>query len=75
MNAEPISTINSSDAIAALSGILEINVAGDSTYIEWVDPDRFFGEITLSKAGKAQKLVFTKNKIAMDKEKRQREKD
>jgi uncharacterized SAM-binding protein YcdF (DUF218 family) len=47
--------------------MLEINEKGDSTYIEWGDPDRFFGGIALFKAGKAQKLVFTGVKIPWDK--------
>ena len=57
---KPISAIDSADAIVVLSGMLEINEVGDSTYIEWGDPDRFFGGIALFKAGKAQKLVFTR---------------
>ena len=67
---KPISTINSADAIVVLSGMLEINEVGDSTYIEWGDPDRFFGGITLFKAGKAQKLVFTGGKMPWDKAKK-----
>jgi uncharacterized SAM-binding protein YcdF (DUF218 family) len=43
---------------------------GDSTYIEWGDPDRFFGGIALFKAGKAQKLIFTGGKISWDKAKK-----
>jgi uncharacterized SAM-binding protein YcdF (DUF218 family) len=43
--------------------MLQINEVGDSTYIEWGDPDRFFGGIALFKAGKAQKLVFTGGKM------------
>ena len=39
---------------------------GDSTYIEWGDPDRFFGGIALFKAGKAQKLIFTGGKMPWD---------
>ncbi len=31
----------------------------DSTYVEWEDPNSFFGAIALFNAGKAQKLVFT----------------
>ncbi len=31
--------------------MLEINELGYSTYIEWGDPDRFFGGIALFKAG------------------------
>jgi uncharacterized SAM-binding protein YcdF (DUF218 family) len=66
---KPISSIDSADAIVVLSGILEINEEGDSTYVEWGDPDRFFGGIALFKAGKAQKLVFTGGKMPWDKTK------
>ena len=67
---KPISAIDSADAIVVLSGMLEINEVGDSTYIEWGDPDRFFGGITLFKAGKAQKLIFTGGKMPWDKTKK-----
>ncbi len=67
---KPISTIDSADAIVVLSGMLETNEVGDSTYIEWGDPDRFFGGIALFRAGKAQKLVFTGGKMPWDKSKR-----
>jgi uncharacterized SAM-binding protein YcdF (DUF218 family) len=50
--------------------MLEINEVGDSTYIEWGDPERFFGGIALFKAGKAQKLVFTGGKMPWDKAKK-----
>jgi len=43
---------------------------GDSTYVEWGDPDRFFGGIALFKAGKAQKLIFTGGKMPWDKAKK-----
>jgi uncharacterized SAM-binding protein YcdF (DUF218 family) len=66
----PISAIDSADAIVVLSGMLEINEVRDSTYIEWGDPDRFFGGIALFKAGKAQKLVFTGGKMPWDKAKK-----
>jgi uncharacterized SAM-binding protein YcdF (DUF218 family) len=64
---KPISAIDSADAIVVLSGMLEINEVGGSTYIEWGDPDRFFGGIALFKAGKAHKLVFTGGKMPWDK--------
>jgi uncharacterized SAM-binding protein YcdF (DUF218 family) len=64
---KPISAIDCADAIVVLSGMLEITEVGDSTYIEWGDPDRFFGGIALFKAGKAQKLVFTGGKMPWDK--------
>jgi uncharacterized SAM-binding protein YcdF (DUF218 family) len=64
---KPIIAIDSADAIVVLSGMLMINEVGDSTYIEWGDPDRFFGGIALFKAGKAQKLVFTGGKMPWDK--------
>jgi uncharacterized SAM-binding protein YcdF (DUF218 family) len=67
---KPISAIDSSDAIVVLSGMLEINEVGDSTYVEWGDPDRFFGGIALFKAGKAQKLIFTRGKMPWDKAKK-----
>jgi uncharacterized SAM-binding protein YcdF (DUF218 family) len=67
---KPISAIDSADAIVVLSGMLEINEVGDSTYVEWGDPDRFFGGIALIKAGKAQKLVFTGGKMPWDKAKK-----
>jgi len=67
---EPISAIDSADAIVVLSGMLEINELGDSTYIEWGDPDRFFGGLALFKAGKAQKLVFTGGKMPWNKAKK-----
>ena len=65
-----ISAIDSADAIVVLSEMLEINEVGDSTYVEWGDPDRFFGGIALFKAGKAQKLVFTGGKMPWDKAKK-----
>jgi uncharacterized SAM-binding protein YcdF (DUF218 family) len=67
---KPISAKDSADAIVVLSGMLEINEVGDSTYIEWGDPDRFFGGIALFKAGTAQKLVFTGGKMPWDKTKK-----
>jgi uncharacterized SAM-binding protein YcdF (DUF218 family) len=65
-----IGAIDSADAIIVLSGMLEINEVGDSTSVEWGDPDRFFGGIALFKAGKAQKLVFTGGKMPWDKVKK-----
>ena len=60
---KPISAIDSAYAIVVLSGMLEINEVGDSTYVEWGDPDRFFEGLALFKEGKAQKLVFTGGKM------------
>ena len=67
---KPISAIDSADAIIVLSGMLQINEVGDSTYIEWGDPDSFFGGIALFKAGNAQKLIFTGGKMPWDKAKK-----
>jgi len=64
---KPISALDSADAIVVLSGMLEINEVGDSTYVEWGDPDRIFGGIALFKEGIAQKLVFTGGKMPWDK--------
>ena len=51
--------LDSANAIVVLSGMLAINEIGNLTYIEWGDPDKFFGEIALYKAGKAQRRVLT----------------
>jgi uncharacterized SAM-binding protein YcdF (DUF218 family) len=67
---KPISAIDSADAIVVLSGMLEINEVGDSTYVEWGDPDRFFGGIALFNAGKGQKLIFTGGKMPWNKAKK-----
>jgi uncharacterized SAM-binding protein YcdF (DUF218 family) len=67
---KPISATDSADAIVVLSGMLEINEVGDTTYIEWGDPDRFFGGIALFKAGKTKKLIFTGGKMPWDKSKK-----
>jgi len=67
---KPISEIDSADAIVVLSGMLAINEVGDSTYIEWGDPDRFFGGVALFKAGKAQRLIFTGGKMPWNKVKK-----
>ena len=67
---KPISAIDSADGIVVLSGMLGINEVEDSTYIEWGDPDRFFGGIALFKASNAQKLVFTGGKMPWDKVKK-----
>jgi len=67
---KPISTIDSADAIVVLSGMLEINEVGNSTYVEWGDHDSFFGGVDLFTASKAQKLVFTGGKMPWDKVKK-----
>jgi hypothetical protein len=67
---KPISAVDSADAIVVLSGMLEINEVGDSTFIEWGDPNRFFGGLAIFKAGKAQKLVFTGGKMPWGKAKK-----
>ena len=39
-------------------------------YVEWGDPDRFFGGIALMKAGKATNLIFTGAKMPWGKSSR-----
>ena len=68
-----ISAIDSADGIVVLSGVLGINAVGVSIYIEWEDPDRFFGGIALFKANKAQRLVFTGGKCHGISQRKQRE--
>jgi uncharacterized SAM-binding protein YcdF (DUF218 family) len=62
-----IKNIDKADAIVVLSGMLEIIELNGSTYVEWGDPDRFFGGIELFKANKSQKLIFTGAKMPWDK--------
>ena len=54
-----IVSIEHADAIVVLSGMLSIHEVSGKEYIEWNDPDRFFGGIALMKAGKAPSLIFT----------------
>jgi len=63
----PINKIDNAEAIVVLSGMLSVNEVGNSYYIEWGDPDRFFGGIDLMKAGKASKLIFTGGKMPWSK--------
>ena len=65
-----INKIDSANVIVVLSGMLKINEEEDFTYIEWSDPDRFFGGITLFKKGKASKIIFTGGKLPWDKTKK-----
>ncbi len=58
-----IPSIERADAIVVLSGILSIHEIDDEEYIDWGDPDRFFGGVELMKAGKAPKLIFTGAKM------------
>ncbi len=51
--------IEHANAIVVLSGMLSIHEVDNKEYIEWNDPDRFFGGIALMKAGKAPNLIFT----------------
>jgi len=58
-----IPSIERADVIVVLSGILSIHEIDDEEYIDWGDPDRFFGGVELMKAGKAPKLIFTGAKM------------
>ena len=62
-----INEIESADAIVVLSGMLGVSQVGVSNFIEWGDPDRFFGGIALIKAHKAKKLVFTGGRMPWNK--------
>ncbi|MDB4742605.1 YdcF family protein [Cyclobacteriaceae bacterium] len=65
-----IANIEQADAIVVLSGMLSLHEMGGKEYIEWGDPDRFFGGITLMKAGKAPNLIFTGAKMPWGKSRR-----
>ena len=54
-----IVNIEQADAIVVLSGMISIHEIDGEEYIDWDDPDRFFGGVELMKAGKAPSLIFT----------------
>jgi uncharacterized SAM-binding protein YcdF (DUF218 family) len=54
-----IASIEQADAIVVLSGMLSLHEMDGKEYVEWSDPDRFFGGIALMKADKASNLIFT----------------
>ncbi len=70
----PISDIEIADAIEVLSAMMEINEVGNLNYLEWEDPDKFFGGMALIKAGKAQKLEYKREKCGGIKQRKQRKK-
>ena len=55
--------VEQADAIVVLSGILSIHEIDCEEYIDWGDPDRFFGGVELMRAGKAPNLIFTGAKM------------
>ena len=59
--------IEKADAIVVLSGMIEFNKIDNINYIEWGDPDRFFGGIELFKSKKANILIFTGGKLPWNK--------
>jgi len=61
-----IHDVRNADAVIVLSGMLG-GFKSDSEYVtQWGDPDRFFAGISLMKAGKAKKLIFTRGKMPWD---------
>ena len=65
-----IANIDQADAIVMLSGMLSLHEMDGKEYVEWGDPNRFFGEIALMKAGKAPNLIFTGAKMPWGKSRR-----
>jgi len=65
-----ITSIEQADAIVVLSGMLSLHEIDGEEYVEWGDPDRFFGGIALMKAGKATNLIFTGAKMPWEKSSR-----
>ena len=58
-----IASLPKADAIVVLSGTLS-TVRGEHGYVtEWHDADRFFGGVKLLKAGKSDKLIFTRGQF------------
>ena len=54
-----IASIEQTDAIVVLSGMLSFHEMDGKEYVGWGDPNRFFGGIALMKEGKATNLIFT----------------
>jgi len=54
-----INSINKSDAIIVLSGMIHQVGTGKNIKYEWSDPDRFFAGIKLMKKNKSELLIFT----------------
>ena len=65
-----IASIKQADAIVVLSGMLSIHEINGEEYIDWGDPNRFFGGIALMKAGKGTNLIFTGAKMPWGKSRR-----
>jgi uncharacterized SAM-binding protein YcdF (DUF218 family) len=65
-----IASIEQADAIVVLNGMLSLHEMDGKEYVEWGDPDRFFGGIALMKAGKATNLIFTGAKMPWGKSSR-----
>jgi uncharacterized SAM-binding protein YcdF (DUF218 family) len=51
------------DAVIVLSGMLGGFKAAGQFVVQWDDPDRFFAAIHLIKAGKAERLIFTRGQM------------
>jgi len=59
----PIDSINKSDAIVVLSGMIhQVGNLNNFKY-EWGDPDRFFGGLELIKKNKSDLLIFTAGQL------------
>jgi len=65
-----IQSIERTEAIVVLSGMLSLHEMDGEEYVEWGDPDRFFAGIALMKAGKATNLIFTGAKMPWEKSSR-----
>ena len=65
-----IASIEQADAIVVLSGMLSIHEIDGEEYIDWGDPDRFYGGVELMKAVKAPNLIFTGAKMPWGKSSR-----
>ena len=54
-----IPSIERTDVIVVLSGMLSLHEMGSKEYVEWGDHDRFFEGVALMNPGKAPNLIFT----------------
>ena len=63
-----MNSINESDAVVVLSGMINQVGKKENIKYEWLDPDRFFAGVKLIKNNKSKLLIFTAGQLPWTKE-------
>ena len=63
-----MNSINESDAVVVLSGMINQVGKKENIKYEWLDPDRFFAGVRLIKNNKSKLLIFTAGQLPWTKE-------